>query len=322
MQVFRQIEAVGDSLRGCAVAIGNFDGVHLGHRALLDLAREKASTRGAPAVVLTFEPHPAKVLSPDFAPLLLATPARKLERLAALGMDAAVVQRFDRDFARNSPEDFVGRFLVDGLGARDVVVGWDFTFGKGRAGNPEVLARLADGAFEVHTVEPVRQGGLLISSSKIRELLLEGRVEPAAQLLGEPFVLDGAIVPGRGRGRGIGFPTANVAPETELVPANGVYTVLCAVEGIEGPVGGAANVGRKPTFGEEERTVEVHLFGGFDDLYGCRIAVAFLHRLRPEIRFASVEELVARIGEDVRVAREQVAQWRGTAPVLPHLSNL
>ena len=319
MQVYRDIEAVGGALRGCAVTIGNFDGVHLGHQALLAEARRLAGER--PSVVLTFEPHPAKVLSPEFAPLLLTPPARKTERLAAFGMDAEVVLRFDRAFAANSPERFVERYLIEGLGARHVVVGYDFSFGKGRAGNPEVLARLGEGAFEVHTVEPVREEGLVVSSSKIRELLLEGRVGPAARLLGHPFLLDGTVVRGRGRGRGIGFPTANVASETELVPANGVYTVLCAVEGVEGPVGGAANVGRKPTFGEEERTVEVNLFGEFDDLYDRRISVAFLHRLRAEVRFASVDELVAQIREDVRQAKAQLEAWKGAAPVLVPPSN-
>lgn len=318
MRVYREIDEVRGALSGCAVAIGNFDGVHLGHRALLQAARTLAATRGAPSAVLTFEPHPAKVLSPEFAPLLLTTPARKSERLAAAGLDAEVVLRFDHDFAKNPPERFVQHVLIDGLGARDVVVGYDFTFGKGRAGNPEVLARLGAGAFEVHTVAPVQENGLVVSSSKIRELLLEGRVEPAARLLGHPFLLDGVVVRGRGRGRGLGFPTANVASETELVPANGVYTVLCAVEGVEGPVGGAANVGRKPTFGKEERTVEVNLFGAFGDLYDRRIAVAFLHRLRAELRFASVEELVAQIEADVRLAEEQLGRWKGEAPTLPN----
>lgn len=316
MRIYRDIEAIEGALAGCAVAIGNFDGVHLGHQALLAEAKRRAAERNAPAAVLTFEPHPAKVLSPEFAPLLLTTPARKAERLAATGIDAEVVLRFDRDFAQNSPEYFVRNVLIGALGARDVVVGYDFTFGKGRAGNPEVLARLGEGAFEVRTVQPVRENGLIVSSSKIRELLLEGRVEPARRLLGHPFVLDGQVERGRGRGRGLGYPTANVASATELIPANGVYTVLCALEGEEGVWGGAANVGRKPTFGREERTVEVHLFGSFGDLYGRRIAVAFLHRLRAELRFASVEELVAQIDEDVRIAKEQIRSWEGEKPTL------
>jgi len=185
----------------------------------------------------------------------------------------------------------------------------------------EQLAHLARGSFQVHTVQPVRQAGEVVSSTRIRQLLGEGQVEAAAELLGEPFVLDGSIVRGKGRGTGIGFPTANLAPETEIVPADGVYTVLCAVEGIEGVLGGAASVGTNPTFGEGERTIEVHLFGEFGHLYGRRIAVAFLYRIREERRFDSVQELVARIGEDVRIARAQVAGWSGPAPVLVPASN-
>lgn len=316
MRVYRDIEEVGGALSGCAVALGNFDGVHLGHQALLAEARRLAEREASPAAVLTFEPHPAKILSPEFAPILISTPARKSERLASFGMDAEVLLRFDRGFASTPPERFVERYLIEGLGARHVIVGYDFSFGRGRAGNPQVLSRLGAGAFEVHTIEPFRQNGLVVSSSKIRELLLEGRVEPASRLLGYPFILDGSVVRGRGRGRGIGFPTANVSSETELVPANGVYAVLCAVEGVEGPVGGAANVGRKPTFGEEERTVEVHLFGEHGDLYGRRIAVAFLRRLRAELRFASVEQLVDQIREDVRIARAEVEGWKGPPPIL------
>lgn len=314
MQVFRHLDEVRGTLDGCAVAIGNFDGIHLGHRELLLQTRRLAGERGAPSVVLSFEPHPAKVLSPDFAPLLITTTERKIALLEGEGVDALVLQPFDKAYAATPPEAFVERDLLGSLGARDVVVGYDFTFGKGRAGDPEVLARLGHPRMRVHTVPPFHENGLVVSSSKIRELVLEGRVEPAARLLGRPFLLDGIVVPGRGRGRTIGYPTANVAPRTELLPANGVYTVLAAVEGVAGAVGGAANIGRKPTFGEEERTVEIHLFDTDQDLYGREMAVAFLHRLRPEVRFGSVEELVEQIGKDVREARAQLDRYGGEAP--------
>ncbi|AKU90297.1 bifunctional riboflavin kinase/FAD synthetase [Vulgatibacter incomptus] len=303
MDVFHSVAQARDQLYGCAVAIGNFDGVHPGHHRLLELARELSRPRGTKAVLLTFEPHPAKILSPDFAPPLIATLPRKLQLLEAEGLDAVVLQRFDRAYAGTSPDDFVMRDLLDGMGARDIVVGYDFTFGKGRAGTPDVLARLAGTSAKVHTVPAVTREGLAVSSSKIRELVLEGRVGPAADLLGRPFVLDGEVVPGRGRGTKIGVPTANVAPDTELLPAAGVYAVRVAVEGMEGTVGGAANIGRKPTFGDEELTVEVHLFDVDANLYGKRMAVAFLQRLRAEQRFASVEELVARIHLDIDEAR-------------------
>lgn len=322
MKVFHGLHEVRGQLAGCAVAIGNFDGIHLGHRQLLALAQRLGHARGAEAALLTFEPHPAKVLSPDLAPPLITTLPRKLDLLEATGLDAVVLQPFDRAYATTTTETFVERDLVGALGAADVVVGYDFTFGKGRAGNPDVLAALGAPRLQVHTVPAFHENGLVVSSSKIREFLLEGRVEAAALLLGAPFVLDGAVVPGRGRGRTIGYPTANVAPATELVPANGVYTVLVAVEGMDGVWGGAANIGRKPTFGEEERTVEVHLLDFTGDLYGKRMAVSFLRRLRPEVRFASVEALVERIGADVLEARAQVAGWTGPRPSLPRLSIL
>jgi riboflavin kinase/FMN adenylyltransferase len=317
MVVFSSIEEARGALAGCAVAIGNFDGVHLGHKRLLDEARRLAREEGAKAVLLTFEPHPAKVLSPSFAPFLLTTLERKLALLEEQGLDAVVLQPFDRAYAATSAETFVERDLIGALGARHVVVGYDFTFGKGRAGNPEALAKLSEGKALVHTVQAVSVGGLVVSSTKIRELLLEGRVSQAAQLLGRAFVLDGKVVAGRGRGKGLGFPTANLAPETELVPAAGVYAVVAAVEGIDAPVGGAANIGRKPTFGEEELTVESFLFDLDADLYGRRMAVAFLERLRPELRFGSVAELVEQIGKDVVRAKEIVSDWVGKAPILP-----
>ncbi len=317
MRVFRSIDEARGQMPGCAVAIGNFDGVHLGHRQLLVKAKELAATRGARAAVLTFEPHPAKVLSPDFAPPLLATTARKLDLLEDEGIDAVVIQPFDRAYAGTGAEDFVRRDLLGALGAKDVVVGYDFTFGKGRAGTPDVLARLAGSDASVHVVPAFAREQLVVSSSKIRELVLAGRVAQAAELLGRPFVIDGRVVPGRGRGRGIGIPTANVDPDTELLPASGVYAVRAAVEGVAGTFAGGANIGRKPTFGEEDLTVEVHLLGLDADVYGRRMAVAFLERLRGEQRFASVDELVARIRLDLDQAREIASASQAAVSLTP-----
>ncbi|HWV39399.1 MAG TPA: bifunctional riboflavin kinase/FAD synthetase [Vulgatibacter sp.] len=313
MKVFRSIDEARGALSGCAVAIGNFDGVHLGHRQLLAEAKALAAARGAPAVVLTFEPHPARVLSPEFAPPLIATMARKLRLLEDEGLDAVVIQPFDRAYAATSAEAFVRRDLVEALGARDIVVGFDFTFGRGRAGTPEALARLAGEDAEVHVVPAYARDRLVVSSSKIRELVLAGRVAQAGELLGRPFIVDGRVVPGRGRGRTIGIPTANVDPATELLPAAGVYAVQAVVQGLEGLFAGGANIGRKPTFGEGELTVEVHLLGLEADLYGRDMAVAFLERLRGERRFPSVEELVGQIRLDL----EQVREVARRAPPTP-----
>lgn len=309
MEIYRSIAQAHGNLDGCAVAIGNFDGLHVGHRRLIDTARALARAAGTKSAVLTFEPHPAKVLAPDLAPPLVTTLERKLSLLEQAGVEAVVLQPFDRSYAGTSPEQFVHRDLIEGLGARDVVVGHDFTFGKGRAGNVSVLAQIAGDALRLHTVPPVTEEGLVVSSSKIREFVLEGRVGPAARLLGRPFAIDGKVVPGRGRGRTIGVPTANVAAETELRPASGVYVVAMAVEGMEAVFGGAANVGVKPTFGEEDLTIEVHAFDLDADIYGRRVAVAFLERLRGELRFPSVDDLVAQIHKDFDQSRAALATW-------------
>ncbi len=306
MEIYRSIAEAHGNLPNSAVAIGNFDGVHLGHRRLLDTAKALARAAGSKAALLTFEPHPASVLSPQFAPARIASVPRKLQLLEEAGLDAVVLQPFDKAYAGSTAEDFVGRDLVQGLQAADVVVGHDFTFGKGRSGNVAMLAALAGEAARVHTVPAVTVDGLVVSSSKIREFILEGRVSQAWRLLGRPFLLDGTVVPGRGRGRTIGIPTANVAPDTELQPASGVYAVVAAVEGLPGVIGGAANVGVKPTFGTEERTVEVHLFDVSADIYGRRVAVGFLERLRGEHRFAGPAELVAQIHKDIEAARSIV----------------
>ncbi len=306
MRVYASLqEATDGSLRGSALCLGNFDGVHLGHQALF----QEAARHGV-VVAVTFLPHPGKVLQPQLAPRLIATQARKLELLAAAGVEATIVQPFSADYARTAPADFESA-LFDGVGARCVVVGADFTYGSRRAGTVATLTEAAAtrGAV-VAVVAPVSLEGVVVSSSKIREYILEGRVEAARRLLGRPFDLDGVVVPGAGRGRTIGFPTANVDTGNELRPAPGVYAVRAGVLGAGGPAwhGGAANIGVKPTFGGGEVTIEAHLFDFVGDLYGQRLRVEFLERLRPERRFASASELSAQISRDLEAARAAVAR--------------
>lgn len=295
------------SVRGCAVAIGNFDGVHLGHQRLLALARERAALRGARAVVLTFEPHPVRVLRPQLAPPLVTSLPRKLELLASLGIDATVVQPFDLAYAATSAAEFVSRDLAGALGCADVVVGHDFTAGHERAGVDALRPVLARNGILLHVVAPVTSDGLVVSSTKIREFLLEGNVEAAALLLTRPYDLDGTVTHGGSRGRKFGFPTANVATSA-LLPANGVYVVRGTVGGRVH--GGVCNVGTKPTVETDAKVIpEAHLFD-FDgrDLYGERIRLAFLARLRDEHRFASIDALRAQIGRDVERARALLGQ--------------
>jgi riboflavin kinase/FMN adenylyltransferase len=304
MKVFHSV-AEARELAGSAVALGNFDGVHLGHQALFTEAR-----RHAPPVALTFNPHPGKVLQPDLAPKLITLLPRKLELFEGYGLSAAVVQPFNREYAR-TPAAAFEESLLDVLGARHLVVGSDFTYGVARSGT---VATLRDAAAkrgaQVHVVAPVTVDGVVASSSRVREYILEGRVAAAQRLLGRPFDLDGTVVPGAGRGRGIGFPTANVDTQNELRPAPGVYAIrVCLKAEPRGPwLPGAANIGVKPTFGGSVVTIEAHLLDFQGDLYGKELRVQFLERLRPEQRFGSVAELVGQIKRDVEAARTVIAR--------------
>ncbi|RKH87685.1 bifunctional riboflavin kinase/FAD synthetase [Corallococcus sp. AB045] len=308
MKVFQSVSEAGRQLQGQALALGNFDGVHVGHQALFAEA-----LRHAPSNALTFQPHPGKVLQPDLAPKLITLLPRKLELLSACGLSHVVVQSFTRDYARSTPQDFEAA-LFDTLGVGHVVVGSDYTYGAQRAGTVTTLRdAAAKRGARVHVVQPVNVDGVVASSSRIREYILEGRVGAARRLLGRPFDLDGTVVSGAGRGRTIGFPTANVDTQNELRPAPGVYAIrvrlLAEAEGPWRP--GAANIGVKPTFGGTEVTIEAHLLDFTGDLYGKELRVQFLERLRPEQRFGSAAELVGQIKRDVEAARTVVARGDG-----------
>jgi riboflavin kinase / FMN adenylyltransferase len=305
MKLFSSLEAASDgSLAGSAICLGNFDGVHLGHQALFQAARAHGS-----AVALTFEPHPGKVLQPALAPRLIVAQARKLELLEGQ-VGATIVQPFSLEYAATSAEAFE-RSLLDGVRVKHVVVGSDFTYGAKRVGTIASLeAAAAKRGAAVTVVAPVTVDGVVVSSSKIREYTLEGRVEAAARLLGRPFDLDGVVVAGAGRGRTIGFPTANVETTNELRPGAGVYAVRARVPNGRW-LGGAANIGVKPTFGGGEVTIEAHLFDFSGDLYGQRLRLQFFERLRGEHRFASVTELTEQIARDLEAARAAVARSSG-----------
>ena len=304
MPVFRGHHSIARRLRAPAVAIGNFDGVHLGHRALIDRARAGAAELGGEAVVLTFDPHPAFVLAEHLAPRLITTTDRKLELLADAGVDVTLVEPFDRALAAMSPADFAATILAGALGARRVVVGFDFTFGKGRAGTTDTLRELGRAhGFDVDVVEPVAVGGLVASSTRVRTFIAEGNLAGARLLLGRDVDIDGTIVRGAGRGRGIGVPTANVAPDTPLLPARGIYAVWIDVDG-HGRRPGAASVGTNPTFDDAGRvSVEVHVLDFDGDLYGRRARVTFVERLRGEKRFPDADTLVEQIRRDIADTR-------------------
>ena len=310
MDVFAGHRALTRPLRSPAIAIGNFDGVHRGHTALIDRARAAAAAAGGEVVVLTFEPHPAQVLVPELAPLRLATPARKLELLAAAGVDAVVVEPFSTDLAAMSAPAFVKDLLVGALGARTIVVGADFAYGKGRTGTASTLVADAGrlGAT-VELVEPVTVGGEVVSSTRIRGYLRGGDLGRAHALLGRRHDVDGVVVRGAGRGRGLGIPTANVAPDGDLVIAPGIYAVTLRLldgdgDGDGGPWPSVASLGTNPTFVERgPLSLEVHVLDLDRDLYERRVRVELVARLRDEARYDSVDALMAQIADDLAQAR-------------------
>ena len=286
-----------------AVTIGNFDGVHRGHQALVSAAVARARETGGVSVVLTFDPHPARVLGPGRAPAALTTLAQKEELLARLGVDRLAVLPFDAEVARLPPDAFAREVLHGTLGARHVVVGESFRFGHRREGDAGALAALGEGlGFSVRALPPVLEEGSPVSSSRVRDQLARGDVRAARALLGRAYFVDAPVVRGDGRGRTIGVPTANLAPENEILPARGVYAGRCRVPG------GAwhpsvVNLGHRPTFGGGHDSVEAHLIDFEGDLYGARVRLEFRERLRGEQRFEGKDALVARIREDVAQAR-------------------
>jgi len=294
-----------------AVAIGNFDGVHLGHAALLAEACARAARRGGKSAVLTFTPHPARLFAPDRAPPLILPLERRLELVAAAGIDVAIVEPFTREFAAIDAPAFVRDVLVRDLGARDAIVGYDFSFGRGRAGDAQALADLgAPSGLEVAVIPPIAIDGVPCSSTRIRALVAAGETVAAARLLGRPFELEGVVMRGAGRGRGLGFPTANVAPEGQLRPKLGIYAARAVV--LDGPLAGtvrtaALSVGTNPTFAEsggDAVTVEAYLLDFDDDLYDRRLRIEVGARLRDERKFASIDALIVQIQADVAQVRQ------------------
>jgi riboflavin kinase/FMN adenylyltransferase len=287
------------------VALGVFDGVHVGHRAILGAAVAHARASGGLAFVCTFEPHPLEVLQPGRAPLAITTLDERLELIAGCGVDGAVVLTFTRELAAVEPEAFVKDVLVDRLAARQVVVGFNHRFGRGARGDAALLRSLgAQHGFSVDVIEPLSVDGVPVSSTAIRAALERGDLASAERMLGRPYTLPGKVVAGAGRGRTLGFPTANIAPDRPVLVAPGVYA--CTAE-----VGGqgrraVVNIGVRPTFGEDTLAVEAYLLDFAGDLYGQTIRLIFVSRIREERRFPSVNALRAQIADDVETARKRL----------------
>ncbi len=306
MQVIDSIDAVPPSLREGVVLLGNFDGVHRGHQAVIGRGADLARDDG-PLVVVTFEPHPRSFFQPDLPPFRL-TPARnKVHHIEALDVDGLVVLGFDRAFSSLTADAFVRRILVDGLAARHVVVGHDFAFGNKRGGTVETLKTMgAELGFDVTIVDPVASADdEVYSSTRIRDYLQAGKPGHAAALLGRPFEVEGAVQRGAQRGATIGFPTANLELGDYLRPAYGVYAVLAGIEGAEGEAwyDAIANVGRRPTVDGEHELLEVHIFDFDEALYDQVLRVALIEYIRPEQKFDGLDALKAQIEADCVTAR-------------------
>lgn len=285
------------------LALGNFDGVHRGHRKILDRVRRVASERSATAVVMTFDPHPPRVVRPDKAPPLLMTKAQKLEALAGAGVQGTAIVRFTQELSQWDPETFVRTVLVDWLHVSEVWVGANFLFGKDRAGTFSLLRSLGTRfGFNAEKIDPVRYKDFVVSSTRIRRLISEARVDEAGALLGHQYSLDGVIVLGQQRGRTIGFPTANLQTANELLPPNGVYATTATLSGVVYP--SVTNIGVRPTVDDSGRvSIETHVFDLDRDLYGAEMRLGFVQRLRDERAFESLDALKGQIQVDCDRAR-------------------
>ena len=307
MRVVSGVHELAGSAGRTVVALGNFDGVHIGHQAIIRTALERSGALGARSAVFTFWPHPQQVLRPGLGQELLCLREERVELIARQGVELLVEQPFDAEFASLKAERFFGELLVRGLGAVAVVVGYDFAFGRGRAGNLELLRRLCDGAgVELNVVEALQADGAPVSSSRIRKLLAAGEVAEAARLLGAPFFYRGTVVHGDGRGNKIGIPTANIPMPPKLRLPHGVYATLASVQGLREGIPAVTNVGVRPTFhaGGAAPGIETHFLDASVDVYGRVLTVEFVARIRDERRFSGVDELKARIAEDIAQARK------------------
>lgn len=298
------------------MTLGNLDGIHLGHQALLQRVVQDAKARGGRSVVLTFEPHPLRILAPERAPKLILTHKDKMVLLHSSGVEVVIIQAFNSFFANVEAREFVRRYLIERLKVQKMWVGKDLRFGKGRKGRVEDLVRWgAEDGFEVGIVEPVELGGVRVSSSRIRSLIEQGKVREAQRYLGRYHFVSGRVASGHQRGRRLGFPTANIAPRTEVLPANGIYATFLQVGEQQWP--GVTNVGVNPTFGDGPRTIESYVFDFAGDLYGESVKLFFVERIREERKFPTPETLVEQMKRDVLSAKEilsRIGKQEGVGP--------
>jgi riboflavin kinase/FMN adenylyltransferase len=307
MIIYHQAEEIASKISGSCVTIGNFDGVHLGHRTLLEKTVSQAKTLGLSSVAVTFEPHPLRLFTGNSNPPLITLLDQKLELLGGMDLDYTLCLEFNHELAALSPENFVATYLVETLKTRKLIIGYDYAFGKGRAGNYELLSRLGRVyGFEVEQLDPVLVGGVIVSSTRIRDLIESGQVWEARPLLGRFYRVAGRVIHGMKRGGPmLGFPTANIHLTDELFPKTGVYAVWAEIQKRILPA--VANIGFNPTFGNDVLSVEVHIMDFKGDLYDQDILVHFVQRLRSEKKFSGLDELKAQIARDKKIARTILA---------------
>lgn len=306
MIVYRSTEDIRTPLPNAVVTIGNFDGVHLGHREIFRKLKSSAKEIGGVSVVITFDPHPLKVVPSTRTVSLINTLDEKITLIEASGIDFLLIINFDPDFAAMSATDFVERILVGKIGLKRLIIGYDYAFGKQREGNISLLKKLGlQFTFEVEELLPISDGSIIYSSSLIREMIADGAVAEVIRYLGRNFSIAGRVVHGANRGKSLGFPTANIATDKELIPADGVYAVKVKIE--DRLYDAACNIGFNPTFDSVRKTIEVFIFDLDEDLYGREIRVYFFERLRSEQRFDSINELAAAITADVARCRKILA---------------
>jgi riboflavin kinase / FMN adenylyltransferase len=304
MRVIKDLNVLEKPLINPVLTIGNFDGVHRGHLALFDKVKERAGAIGGRSAVMTFEPHPIRVMKPGNGPPLITLTQQKVELIGQAGIDVLFCIPFTRDFADISAEDFIRNILVARIGIKELVVGYDYAFGRNREGNIPLLKEAGEKlGFTVHLVEPIHVDQILVSSTSIRRLIQEGRLAEAKTLLGRDYQVEGTVVRGHNRGgRLLGYPTANLNPQDALLPKTGVYSVTVLIHGRT--YNGVTNVGYNPTFRDKALSVETHILDFSKNILGEKIKLSFLHRLRDEKVFNSVEELTDQISQDIRNARE------------------
>ena len=303
MRIIHNLNAIEEPLNNPVLTIGNFDGVHRGHLALFEKVKARAGAIGGQSAVMTFEPHPIRVMKPGNGPLLITPTRQKIELIGKAGIDVLFCIPFTRDFAAISAEDFVRDILVGRIGVKEIVVGYDYAFGRNREGNIPLLKQMGEKlGFLVHLVEPIHIDHTLVSSTSIRRLVQDGKLPEAKTLLGRDYEVEGVVVSGHQRGgKLLGFPTANLKPEDELLPKTGVYAVTVMID--DRAYQGVTNVGYNPTFHDKSLTVETHVLDYSGDLVGKNIRINFLSRLRGERSFQDIRELSEQIARDIEDAR-------------------